>query len=383
MIHNLIKPGTAAMKRHSLNFKHRVLFVVGQLGGGGLERQLYYLLSAMDRDKFRPGVAVWNFNANDLYVQRISELGANLYPIERTGTALARLVRLGQLVRQTRPEVLHSYSFHTNFPAWFAMRGLDGLTIGSFRNDYYAEAKEAGSLRAFLSTLFPRAFIANSLNALRQAQAEKSRVASKKVFFVPNAVDLSLYPHVPLPEPIPFVMVGIGRLAPQKSWETVLLALARFAKVFRSPWQVRVCGNGPLKGDLQQLAENLSVASHVDFLGFRTDVADILSACHVFVSGAQYEGTPNALLEALAMGRPAVHTNVGDAGRLMTHGSEGFLVEPGDAEGMSECLLKLARDRSLLKRMSANARERMKRELNPEGLVRETFAVYRSLGWKG
>src|SRR5439155_24299983 len=95
----------------------RLLYLIGQLVPGGSERQLYYLLQAMDRECYKPAVVVWNYCEKDVYVHRIRELDVPLYSFPQTCSSTVKLVRFRRLVRALQPELVHSYSFFLNFAA--------------------------------------------------------------------------------------------------------------------------------------------------------------------------------------------------------------------------------------------------------------------------
>src|SRR3989442_294374 len=101
----------------------RLLYLIGQLHTGGSERQLCYLFKAMDRERYKPAVAVWTHREEDVYVPQIRALGVPLYSFPRAFSRLAKLSALRALVREVEPEVVHSYSFYTNFAAYWATRG--------------------------------------------------------------------------------------------------------------------------------------------------------------------------------------------------------------------------------------------------------------------
>jgi hypothetical protein len=107
--------------------KCRILYLVGQLGAGGLKRQLYFLLHCMDRRCYRPAVAVWNFSETDVYVPQIRALGIPLYSLPRPLLPSSKLRNFRRLVKELNPEVVHSYSFYTNIAAWWAMLGTDSM----------------------------------------------------------------------------------------------------------------------------------------------------------------------------------------------------------------------------------------------------------------
>src|SRR5712691_11783480 len=124
----------------------RLLYLVGQLGPGGLERQLCYLLQAMDRGRYQPAVAVWNFSEADVYVPRIRALNVPVYALPYPPSAAAKLRAFGRLVRQLEPEVVHSYTFFTNFAAYWGVRGTRAVAVGAVRSDFILDKKESGPL---------------------------------------------------------------------------------------------------------------------------------------------------------------------------------------------------------------------------------------------
>src|SRR5439155_15227104 len=92
----------------------RILFLVGELHTGGLERQLYYLLGAIDRGKYQPAVAVWNYREGDVHVSLVRALGVPIYSLSNVQSRLGKLRAFRRLVRKLDPEVIHSYTFYTN-----------------------------------------------------------------------------------------------------------------------------------------------------------------------------------------------------------------------------------------------------------------------------
>src|SRR5712691_4521277 len=114
----------------------RLLYLTGQLRPGGLERQLCYILQAMDRERYRPAVAVWSFRENDQYVPEIRALGVRIYSLGPRRNILAKLRAFRRLVGDLKPEVVHSYCVWTNFAAYWGARSIEALAIGSVRSDF-------------------------------------------------------------------------------------------------------------------------------------------------------------------------------------------------------------------------------------------------------
>lgn len=359
-----------------------VLFIVGQLGVGGLERQLWYLATEFERRGISTAVAVWHLEADAPYRERLEAAGVRVYGVARKGGWLARLARLRRLAKRLRPRVLHSYSFHTNFPAWWAGIDTGAVRIGSIRNQYAEERAAAGALRAVLCSLFPSLLVANSESAADAAREDRSWSAPASVLFIPNAIDLAQYDPSPRSEGSRFEILGIGRLYEPKRWDIALEVLRRFDREHRGTWRFRLCGTGPLAQALRDKAEALDLDSSIEFLGYCRDVAPLLADCDVVLLTSDVEGTPNVVLESMAAARPVVATAVGDVPRLIGDGREGRLAPAGDVDALLRGLTEIANSREIRERMGKAARYRVESEFSVGALADATLAAYRQLGWE-
>src|SRR5215813_2269852 len=152
----------------------RILYLIGQLQLGGSERQLYYLLRHMDRSRYQPAVAVWNFAGKDIYVPQIRELNVPIYSFEGTFSPIAKLGALRRLIKQLKPEVVHSFSFYLNVAAHWSARGTQAVALGSVRSALYLDKKVSGWLLGKLSARWPRTQIYNSFEALNYKSSSRS-----------------------------------------------------------------------------------------------------------------------------------------------------------------------------------------------------------------
>ena len=137
----------------------RLLYLVGQLQPGGLERQLCYLLQGMNREFYKPAVVVWNFCKDDVYANELRRLGVPIYSFSEGSTRGSKLKALRTLLRRLNPEVFHSYSFFTNFAAQWAACGTRTTPIGSVRSDFFLGKKREWFLTG--SPKRPLAFCTN------------------------------------------------------------------------------------------------------------------------------------------------------------------------------------------------------------------------------
>jgi glycosyltransferase involved in cell wall biosynthesis len=138
-------------------------------------------------------------------------------------------------------------------------------------------------------------------------------------------------------------------------------------------------GDGPDRDHLEQYAHELGVVKRCLFVGYQEDVARFYSAIDALLLPSVNEGTPVSVIEALAAQRPAVATRVGGTPDVIRDGVDGFLVEVGDADALSERLAELAADPERRARMGADGRERVRGRYAVERLVDDIDRLYRSL----
>ncbi|HBH79317.1 MAG TPA: hypothetical protein DDY39_05770, partial [Nitrospira sp.] len=162
----------------------RLLYVVGQLRLGGLERQLYYLLANLNHARYCPGVVVWNLNHNDKYYKDIEALTIPLYGFPPEWSSPAKLKALRALTRQLRPEVIHSYGFHTNFAVAYAAWATKTLAIGSRRSEYNPRKRRSGGVKRLLNAKWPAFHIVNSTPSADAANCALSLFTSRQVVTV-------------------------------------------------------------------------------------------------------------------------------------------------------------------------------------------------------
>ena len=166
-------------------------------------------------------------------------------------------------------------------------------------------------------------------------------------------------------------MVAVGRLEAQKNYPLLLEAFARFLSdrndVVESGYQVvmpppptlTICGDGSLLPQLQKKAASLGIAAFVTFAGFCADVWGRVGPGTIYILSSDYEGMPNSLLEAMALGLPVIATDcpIGGPGSLIRDGENGLLTPCGDATALAAAMSRLAGDPDAAARMGRAAVE--------------------------
>jgi len=365
-----------------------ILYVVGQLGTGGAERQLVYLLQAIQRKRYRPAVAVWNYREDEFFVSQIHSLNVPIHALAPTRTTRAtvatKLLALRRLIERMRPEVVHSYSFFTNFGVYLATRRTAAVAIGSVRGDYLEDLKSAGPFRGAVNSYWPRSQIFNSHAALNNARIASRSFGPRDTSVVCNALDVGRFAQncrvVPV-LPGSGIILGVGSLSPLKRWDRLVRAVLAL-KERNVDCRVEIVGDGPMRSSIESLATELGVADRVLCRGHVSAIEDRLNASSLLAHPSDSEGCPNAVMEAMAAGLPVVAMGSGDVPRVVEHGVTGFVVDRGDDASFINYLEKLLTTPSLQQEMGVAGRLKAQREFGLERLVSETLTAYRTAGWQ-
>jgi glycosyltransferase involved in cell wall biosynthesis len=168
-----------------------------------------------------------------------------------------------------------------------------------------------------------------------------------------------------------------GRLVPIKRPDLMLRSLAR-ARRGGAAARVAVVGDGLMRPQLESLTESLGCADAVDFLGYRRDLARIASGSDAALLTSDNEGTPVALIEAAAAGRPAVSTDVGGVADIVVDGS-GLLAPAGDEAALAALIAQLAAEPERRRQMGARAREHVAARFTTARLLDDIQALYSRL----
>ena len=145
-----------------------------------------------------------------------------------------------------------------------------------------------------------------------------------------------------------FIFGNVGRLHEQKGHKHLLQAFAKVSDRAR----LLIIGDGELKDELIKLADDLKISDRVLFFGARSDVHEFLSAIDVFVMPSLWEGQPIALLEALAMGKPCIVTDVDGIPEIITNNVNGYLVKPKDIAGLTQAMNQAIDNPEILQKLA-------------------------------
>lgn len=268
------------------------------------------------------------------------------------GGTIAKIRGLRKILREQNADVMLVMGTPLCIYAVSAGIGLKGKVVISERNDpNHFPGKPATKVLSRLLMTAADGFVFQTEEAKRYyARRLGGRGA---VIFNPLLTDR-------LPEaytgPRRKSVVSMGRLAPQKNQKMLISAFAALAEDYPE-YDLTIYGDGALKDALQQQAEQFGIEDRVHLPGNQQNVLEIIKDATVFVMSSDYEGMPNALIEAMAIGMPCICTDCpcGGPRELMEDGENGLLVPVGDAKAMESALRRMLDDSQWAQRMGMQA----------------------------
>lgn len=332
--------------------------VISDLGGGGTQRVVLRLASDWLKQGYPVKLITLSHPESDAYpvpakVQRVA-LGMARPSAGLASALAANIARLRELRRALRDcgaTLAVSFLASTNVLTLLASAGLGIRVVVSERND--PAVQNIGWHWALLRRLLYRRADTVTANSRGAIKALEAYVPREKLILVPN----------PMPgwtiaarsrRPREKLVLSVGRLHPQKGHDRLLRAFAS-SGVARRGWSLAILGEGGERGSLEALAGELGIADAVRLPGHVTNVADWYRRSSLFVLLSNYEGTPNAVIEAIAMGLPVVISeNCGDAAWLARQLDCGVVVGTDDEDGAAQALSRLATDGRLRQKLGRN-----------------------------
>jgi glycosyltransferase involved in cell wall biosynthesis len=221
---------------------------------------------------------------------------------------------------------------------------------------------------------------------LKKTLIEGRGIPARRVVKIYNGIELSQYhpdaehgnlrKEWSIPQDVSLIGV-IGRMVWQKGFEYLIQAIPDIVRDVPDAKFLFV-GDGPLKKELEDLAENLKIKERVIFTGFRSDIKEILASVNILVIPSLLEGFPMITLEAMAMAKPIIATNIDGITEQITDGVNGNLVPPKDSSALAKAVMRVLNDKKLARTMGLSARKKVEQEFSVEKMVAETEKVYLS-----
>lgn len=333
----------------------KIVFCIPSLGSGGAERVVSVLASELAERQHDVHIAmIANRNLNYSLVDSVAihyldcESDLHLSFIKRY---IIRLKRIRSLMKKLTPDVVISFMAETNIDVCLALTGINMPIIVSERNDPALDP--ASKIKQKLRNIAyrkPDYFVFQTPDAQKYFS---SRIQSRSSIILNPLSEHLPEPYEGLREPR---IVNVSRLNAQKNIPLLISAFEEFSRN-HPQYTLEIFGEGNQEEAIRKRIHELGLDKKVILKGFCKDVHNLIRKAALFAMTSDYEGMPNALLEAMAIGLPCISTDCpcGGPRMLIKPNWNGLLIPVGDREEMYQAMCHLANNPESASEMGRNA----------------------------
>lgn len=335
----------------------KVIHLVEDLKVGGLERILDTIVRNLDKSKYQVevwclarGGAIAESLINDGYKVKILGIRSYYYPWN--------LLRLMWKLGREKPDILHTHAYFAGTAGRVAALFVRIKTLFHHMHSTYLSYKKRNLLIERLLSLFTSRIICCS-NAVAEFTVNTEKIAPEKVTVIYNGVEIlpgSGLSITQIKQQLQIdnnetVVGSIASLNPHKGHKYLVQAAVKVLEDIPNVKFILV-GDGRCRIELETEAKELGIRDKIMFTGVRRDIYDFLSIMDIFVlPSSEVEGLGIALIEAMAMKKPVIGTELGGIPEVIQNNVNGFLVPPRNSGKMAEAIIRLLQDRSVAEEM--------------------------------
>ena len=351
--------------------RYRVVHVCNGLNVGGMEKLLVEFARGVDRSMCELHFVSLGGRgqlADDLELAGHSVSSLDKQPGLRPGLVL----RLAQLFRELRPDVVHTHNTGAYFYAVPAARlARVPVVVHTRHGQRYGATQRQDRLFRLFSRFVDRVVCVSEDG--RQLSLGEG-IDPQRVCTIHNGIDLTRFAYHGPVAGGPAVLVA--RLSPEKDVDTLLRATAIVVKTCPD-FRLNLVGDGVSRQCLEELARQLGLGHRVRFCGETHAVAEMLSQAALFALPSLTEGVSLTLLEAMASGLPVVATAVGGNPEVVRHGETGLLVEPRSPERFADALRQIWTQPAQAQQMGKAGRRRVEEHFDVRHMIIQYQSLYR------
>jgi len=368
--------------------KINVLHIYQNSKIGGVQQQFLSLLKAYDRDVFNPIFCCLGPEeeiSKEIERIDIETVALNRVRYHRFSPGIVR--DLYRLMKQKNIHIVRTHRYRANLYGRLAAL-LSGVPVKiiSLHDNY---RKDLRLERRIVNKILLKATdkIVAVSESIRKDIIKYDGIDSSKILVIPNGIDTERFnPEGNFADirkgfsikESDIVLGFVGRVVPAKGLEYLIDALPFLKKEFKNI-KLLITGEGSTMERLKKKAKENNVHDSIIFTGKRRDIPDILSCTDIFVMPSVAEGLPNALLEAMAMGKPIVATEVGGIPEVIKNRHSGFLVPPRNPEALATAIKDLISNEQLAAKMGQAARHIVLDNLSIKAIAQKWQTLYLSI----
>lgn len=346
----------------------KIMFYINTLNTGGAERVLANLANEFVKNN-QEVIFVTSFSTKKEYELSTDIKRINLDNSKKMGRVRKNVCRIRELrknIKNEQPDILVSFMAEANFRSVLAKLGTGTKCVISVRNDPNREYP------GFLGKIVGKILLPLADGCVFQTEDARlwfPRRLQKKSVIIYNAVKKDFFDTAR--NPVSNLVVTCGRLEKQKNHENLIKAFKEVSKEIKDS-MLYIYGEGTERKKLEKLIIDLEMQNKIFLKGVTENVQQALSEADLFVLSSDYEGMPNALLEALAVGVPSVSTDCpcGGPRMLIDDDKDGALVKVGSVDELKSAIINILNNSNIKTQMSKSAKIKAN-EFRPETIYNE------------
>ena len=356
--------------------------------GGGPEKTILLGTARTDPRRFAITVCYLRDRRDPVFSIDVKAAGLPIDYVELTEAQsfdVSIFSRLRRLVRERDVDIVHAHDYKTDVLAWLlgkTERVTPMATAHGWTGHSRREHALSYPLDKWVLARFPRV-VAVSSDVRRELIRHSA--SGDAVTTVLNGIDHTAF-HRDRSREQPIrrqlglaeddIIIGaVGRAEPQKRFDLLLEAFAAL-RAGQPRLRLMIVGAGSCLEALQAQATRLGLGDSCRLLGNRTDIAELHHTFDVFVQSSDYEGTPNAVLEAMAFESPVVATSAGGTAEIVRDGIDGLIVPIGDVGAIANAVRTVLRDPFAARARATSARRRVETDLSFATRMSAVEAIY-------
>ena len=368
--------------------KINILYMIDQLCGmAGTERHLLYLVSRLDSGRFRCFVCCFKGDAGGM-VGKIRERGIEVIDLdlERIYSPMAPLkaLEIGRIIKKNKIDIVQTFHFKSDTFGVFTSYMYGVRKIISSRRDMGDLKSNRQRLLSKLMNRYIKRYIM-VCNRVGERFHRLEDVPLERMSTIYNGVDFDIFNlsskslrkrrDLGLRDD-DFVVGSTAIFRPEKSYHVLFGAMERLLPKIKGLRAV-VIGHGPLQKHFTEYCTKGPLRDVVKFVGRVDDVENYLPLLDVFcLVPTRNEGFSNAIIEAMAMGRVVVATDVGGNAEAVENGETGFLIPPDDPGALADRIMYLYENRETLRTMGEKARQRAQETFSVDAMINRHEEFY-------
>ena len=364
---------------------YTILHTIDSEGPGGAETVVHNLATHLNKNVFRSIVLV---PPRSWLSARLKEQGVHVVEVSwKVWWDVRGPWKMIDVVRKFEVDLIHSHLPAQNFYSCIVGAVTQTKTLATYHGPVELEWSQSlkGRLRLWFVKVSADGVIV-VCDLVKQLLAQLG-FSQDRIAMIRNGIDPTPYTSPgtrqlrrELGLPVEQKLVGmIANVRPSKGYDVFVKACAEVCKRHSGVTFLAIGDvNEQVAAPIKLLHSQLSLGNRFQFLGFRSDVSDILKNLDVFVLASTSEGMPLAILEAMAAGKPVVSTNCGGIPEVVDHEATGLLVPPSDHEALSAAISRLLADSDFSGKIGCHAKDKFYKEFTLDGMIERYEHLYLS-----